>query len=222
MPKQEYICKFCNKTFVAYNCRKTIVYCSRPCRNKDYKTRLLSKNNPSFGLKRPKVSNLIGQRFGKLLVVRLGDTISSGGGYKLWCKCDCGHERQMSPTSIKKAKGCKKCSTTFQGVGLLNKSYWNRLIKGAKERNIEFSISMEYAWNLFIKQNQKCALTNDDICMYRLFSSKQTASLDRIDNSKGYIEGNVQWIHKWINFMKSDFSQEEFIEICKKVVAHNT
>jgi hypothetical protein len=41
-----------------------------------------------------------------------------------------------------------------------------------------------------------------------------------IDSSKGYIEGNIQWVHKDINNMKWDFTQEEFINYCK-LVANN-
>lgn len=45
-----------------------------------------------------------------------------------------------------------------------------------------------------------------------------TASLDRIQNDKGYIEGNVQWVHKDINRMKNIFEQNYFIDICKKII----
>ena len=48
--------------------------------------------------------------------------------------------------------------------------------------------------------------------------NKSTASLDRIDSSKGYTIDNIQWLHKDINKMKWDFSQEKFLELCKKIV----
>jgi hypothetical protein len=51
--------------------------------------------------------------------------------------------------------------------------------------------------------------------------STGTASLDRIDSSKGYEEGNIQWVHKHINFMKRTYSQEYFIDMCKKVADNN-
>lgn len=37
-------------------------------------------------------------------------------------------------------------------------------------------------------------------------------SLDRVDSSKGYIRGNIQWVTKRINWMKGDLSMEEFLE----------
>ena len=51
----------------------------------------------------------------------------------------------------------------------------------------------------------------------RRHSSETTASLDRIDSTKGYVENNVQWTLKKINIMKNVFSQKEFIYLCNKV-----
>ena len=49
-----------------------------------------------------------------------------------------------------------------------------------------------------------------------------TASLDRIDSTKGYIDGNIQWVHKRINTMKMDMSQKDFIDFCKQVAQTNS
>lgn len=59
--------------------------------------------------------------------------------------------------------------------------------------------------------------------MFKLKATKYdgTASLDRIDSSKGYVEGNVHWVHKDINIMKWDFPLETFIKMCKFVAENN-
>lgn len=44
-------------------------------------------------------------------------------------------------------------------------------------------------------------------------SSLQTASLDRIDSSKGYTIDNVWWIHKQLNWMKWDLTIDRINEI---------
>lgn len=44
------------------------------------------------------------------------------------------------------------------------------------------------------------------------------ASLDRIDSSKGYIPGNIQFISMLLNFAKNKFEEKiilEFISLCK-------
>ena len=50
-------------------------------------------------------------------------------------------------------------------------------------------------------------------------ASSTTASLDRIDSSKGYVIGNVQWVHKDINIMKNKFDNQYFIDMCKKIAS---
>ena len=46
-----------------------------------------------------------------------------------------------------------------------------------------------------------------------------TASIDRIDSSKGYERGNVQFVHKDINAMKWNLSLAKFMEYCKLILA---
>ena len=70
-------------------------------------------------------------------------------------------------------------------------------------------------------QNKKCAITGTDIYFSTKISGNGSASLDRIDSKAGYIIGNVQWVHKDINWMKADFGETEFIEWCKKVAINN-
>lgn len=103
---------------------------------------------------------------------------------------------------------------------IINPEYWSWIIKSAKERSLEFNITKEYALNLFFQQNEICKLSGIEIKMCSRYLGR-TASLDRIDNSKGYIEGNVQWVHKEINRMKGTLSDEEFIEFCTKVAGYN-
>ena len=76
---------------------------------------------------------------------------------------------------------------------------------------------------MFLKQNKKCALSNVELCFGTLADVRNKgcrealASLDRIDSTKGYEIGNVQWIHKKLNIMKQNLSDLDFIEWCKKV-----
>jgi hypothetical protein len=45
----------------------------------------------------------------------------------------------------------------------------------------------------------------------------QRASLDRIDCSKGYIQGNVRFISVIANYARNSFDDKEVIEFCKAV-----
>jgi hypothetical protein len=73
-------------------------------------------------------------------------------------------------------------------------------------------LDIEEAWNLFNKQNGKCALSGIDLkfCQSIREIKDTTASLDRIDSNKGYTIDNVQWVHKTANLMKQGLDMNEF------------
>lgn len=46
------------------------------------------------------------------------------------------------------------------------------------------------------------------------------ASLDRIDGSRGYVQGNVRFVSLMANYARNDFTDEQLLEFCSRVVAH--
>lgn len=68
---------------------------------------------------------------------------------------------------------------------------------------------------------KKCKISGLSLEFGKAKHGTTTASLDRIDSSKGYIEGNVQWLHKDVNRSKFTKSDEEFIELCRIIVGYN-
>lgn len=66
-----------------------------------------------------------------------------------------------------------------------------------------------------VVQDYKCALTGAPLVV------GENASVDRIDSSRGYELGNIQWVTKEVNRMKIDFDQKLFIELCRKVAEYN-
>jgi len=74
-------------------------------------------------------------------------------------------------------------------------------------------------WDLFKKQNEKCALTGKEIRLERFHNDKmnQNASLDRIDSTKGYTVDNIQWVDKDMNRLKNSYSQEKFLQMVKEI-----
>lgn len=178
-----------------------------------------------------------GQRIGKLTVmgVVLEDDV-----YRLLCKCDCGNEITTTGHKIRKHKimscGCaisEAASNRWKGYGEISGDYWSKLKKNAVARCILFDITIEQAWELFLKQNRKCALTGWDLKfaprkgIWRLKKAKIsianlcTASLDRIDSNKDYTIDNVQWVHKDIQFVKNKLNQNYFIGLCEAVAKYS-
>jgi hypothetical protein len=85
-----------------------------------------------------------------------------------------------------------------------------------KSRTIDFDLSFEYLDQLWTLQKGRCAYTNEELWFGRSKVSG-SASLDRIDSKLGYIEGNVQFVHKDVNIMKWDLSDKRFLDICEKI-----
>lgn len=90
--------------------------------------------------------------------------------------------------------------------------------KSAKQRCYEFNISAEYLQTLWEKQNHKCAYTGIEMILptYKYIVSPRKASLDRIDSSKGYVEGNVEFVCVFINLGKNGFNKQEIINLLQE------
>lgn len=179
--------------------------------------------------------NLSGQIFGKLTVIKpIQREIRHNQcqGIIYLCFCNCGNYTKVSGGALRNNNtmscGCYKIEQNnirrWIGTKDISGSYFASL----KGRNkLKFNITIKYIQKLLEKQQYKCALTGLDIKCTRNRRKKsstyeeQTASLDRIDSSKGYIKGNVQWVHKDINYMKQEYPQEYFVKICKLVAANN-
>lgn len=190
-----------------------------------------------------KFIDLTGKTFGKLYVICRAP-IQGVNLSLFWAECECGNIQTYHSSHLKRGNTtmCKHCSknqfllSKFNGVGEISFAYWNELKRGAAgekssrtSRKIKkFEITINEAWELFLKQNKKCALTGLDIKFVKIGRSnkqrlkEQTASLDRIDSSKDYTIDNVQWVHKDINRMKNIYDQEYFINMCTLVTENNS
>jgi hypothetical protein len=104
-------------------------------------------------------------------------------------------------------------------------TYYKKIESNAKKRGLEFNIDIDYLYNLYLNQNKKCALTGVDINIVstsvRVKYHLNTASLDRINSDVGYVIGNVRWLHKSINQLKSDLSDDDLIYMCNLIIKHN-
>lgn len=155
-------------------------------------------------------------------------------------KCECGQEgtRRADHVYNGRTTGCKSCSSKktlettqnaffakrpHQGTGEITKTFFHTYKYQAQLRQLEFSITIEHVWDLFLEQGGKCALSGLQLAFSDKLKGNNpdwneiTASLDRIDSLKGYIVGNVQWVHKDINQMKMDLPESYFKYLCNSV-----
>lgn len=113
----------------------------------------------------------------------------------------------------------------WSGYQEINGWFWNSIRASAKRRNIPFELTIQQGWDLFIQQGKRCSLSGLPLKFAESHKDQvtggTTASLDRIDSKKGYTLDNVQWVHKYVNIMKSNLQQCEFINICKLITERN-
>lgn len=165
--------------------------------------------------------NIIGVKFGKLKVIEELPNRDKNKN-KVWlCKCDCGNIKNVSTNNLTmghtKSCGCnqyKKGKDVYNYTGYedISGKKWSSIKSNAIIRGLEFSITKEQVWEKYLEQNKKCYLTKQDISF-----KEKTASIDRLDNSKGYNIDNISIVHKDINIMRNKYSIDYFIEMCNLV-----
>ncbi len=184
-------------------------------------------------MKRNDLSDLTGNHYGKLEVLRFSHTTKAF--QRMWrCRCECGKQLILSSRRLCSAgqQSCRECSSAivkdgqytnqhpaWKGHGEISKTYMSHLKKMAKERHISFNVTMEDIWQKFLEQGGKCALSGVSLIFGPPSQIRlTTASLDRIDSGMNYEISNVQWVHKQVNMMKQSLTNEEFVEWCEKIV----
>lgn len=181
--------------------------------------------------------NLSGKTFNNWYVICRAPNVAKGKrvATAFWCECKCGRIYSVRTENLlrNKSKRCRICADIgedgnkraklYKEIGI---GFWSSIRRNAEVRSIPFNITIEQAWEIFIKQNRKCALSGVPISFRTDFDLDEkghrnnwhnTASLDRIDSKRDYCISNCQWVHKTINYIKMDVSQEDFISWCKKV-----
>ena len=168
------------------------------------------------------------RRFGNLVVVSIAPKHLWKSPSSYWiCNCDCGKRTIVKCTHLTghsvKSCGClskktKHSHPRWKGYEDISGRVFNRIKHCAKKRKISFNITIQQIWDLFLKQDKICALTGLPLT----FPSRDktfdgTASLDRIDSNKGYVGGNIQWVHKDVNFMKQQLSTHQLVEYSKLI-----
>ena len=105
--------------------------------------------------------------------------------------------------------GCRR----KQQRGVYNFKYgrrYRRLHGGAKRRGIEWGFAPEDLHEFY-----------DAPCHYCGGEVVQRLGLDRVDNNKGYVPGNVVQCCAMCNRMKSDHPEDEWFALMRKILAHH-
>lgn len=168
--------------------------------------------------------DLSGQKFGKLTA--LGRDESDKRHSARWrCKCDCGNETVVPAHALRsghvRSCGClqvgedSRTSRESKKKTTINRVF-SQYKKHGKEANREFSLTEEEFLDLVSSNCYYCGRPPSQVARHRQVSIQYTG-IDRIDNSIGYVSGNVRPCCKWCNIAKLNHSEREFLRSIKAI-----
>jgi hypothetical protein len=132
--------------------------------------------------------------------------------------------KNYAEASLRENKLCKTCSNKVtenchrgwhRGI---RTSWFNKFKTSAALRGIPWSLTMDDVADMYEKQEGLCALTGWEVKFPEVGHAQESdASIDRIESQFGYTPDNIQIVHKHVNMMKQQYTQEQFISVCKAV-----
>jgi len=171
-----------------------------------------------------KIINLVCECCGKGFPRRLSEyRRSKRRGMLSYCSNSC------SAVVNNKKPGRKCTGDNLRLVNCVDEYSQFRYAMGCVRRRVtqrckQYNIDVEYLKQIWEEQDGKCPLTGWDIELpptsagWNGDSHLRRASLDRIDNSLGYMKGNVRFVSIMANYCRNAFEDKDLIEFCKAVV----
>ena len=164
---------------------------------------------------------LEGKRFKRLTVLRSAGTAKSPKEESLWeCRCDCGNVVILRGGRLTSGntKSCG-CYHKMRTRELFSKSpeemriskVLNNYRKGARNRGLQFALTRTQVARLIDGDCHYCGSSPSNSQTYHGKRLAKYQGIDRLDNSKGYVVGNVVPCCIVCNKMKKTMSHHEFL-----------
>jgi S-adenosylmethionine/arginine decarboxylase-like enzyme len=180
------------------------------------------------------IQNLIGNEYGYLKVIARAPNRKSA--VQWFCSCRCGHMVAVDSTELKKGT-IKSCGCLRQemkrgkpGEAVFQIVYRNYK-RGAKDRNLEFSLNEEEfstlikanCWYCGVGPSNLATLNSADVSTEWLNLSENQLKyngIDRKDNKRGYVPSNCLPCCKMCNDLKCDLDFDIFVEWINRCYAN--
>ena len=148
------------------------------------------------------------------------------GKDKFYCCLSCAAKR---PENIAHLTNVKSDYPIWEHCDNRSDEYskFKQILGRTKNKNRKFhrdnNLTAEYLYKLWEQQCSKCPFTGFEL---ELPTSKaregktpiNLASIDRIDNDLGYIEGNVRFVSVMYNYARNNFTDEQVLQFAQAVV----
>lgn len=175
--------------------------------------------------------SLVGQVFGRLTVIADAGSLRYKGrssiGMSL-CLCECGTNVEVSNSRLKsghtKSCGCLQRETASLPYGTANDNLaLARIKKSAATRGYVWALDDAYVRDLIAQPCHWCGVVRANTHPAEFFFNGRIGwnGLDRLDNSQGYIDGNVVSCCGVCNRMKGTLTEQAFVQRCAVIVSRH-
>jgi hypothetical protein len=177
-----------------------------------------------------RVKDLTGIRFGRLVAIKQVGIHHSGQA--LWrCTCDCGKLKDV-PSSKLVRNNTRSCGCllleTQQSNGKKEPGYaamalvYREYKKGAKRRGLDFDLTVDEFVSLSTSDCHYCGNKPSRVTVATGNNGQFLSNgIDRINNSVGYVLGNVVPCCYVCNRAKMDMTYSEFLSWVTRVYRHH-
>jgi hypothetical protein len=173
--------------------------------------------------------DLFGKKFNFLTVISYYGNNGKNHGAWLWCKCDCGNEKQIRIDAL--LTGRTKSCGCYNKIAVRKKKYpiertmlarlYGKYKWDAKKMGRSFHLTKQEFLEIITKNCFYCGIKPSNISTrYGPNDTYLYTGIDRVNNSVGYEIGNVVPCCKECNMAKHSMTQENFISWIDRVYHH--
>jgi hypothetical protein len=170
------------------------------------------------------LTDMTGMTFGSLTVVRRAPK-ESRKDPKWECLCACGRTHITRGVSLRKGDtrscGCVNGSNKY---GTAEESNTVRIYamyeSGARKRGHEWRLTLQQLRDIVASPCIYCGAPPEERpSRWKRSPTTRSSGIDRVDNSQGYVIGNVVPCCTWCNMSKRQHSMLDFVTHCRAVAA---
>ncbi len=186
-----------------------------------------------------KYIEMTNKRFGKLLVIRKSNKRNSTRNQWWECLCDCGNTKDICGTSLRLGTttscGCAVKSQTRKELqskkaskdGFHSASYklYHRYRQGAAARGYIFELTLKEVQQLITQPCNYCGIESSIQIDVSLINEERVYNfngIDRVDNTVGYVKGNVVSCCSICNKAKSTQTTISFLSWIDRISKHQS
>ena len=133
-------------------------------------------------------------------------------------------KRKAWNNSEENKKKLLECNPSIRRYKENPKYQFTYYLRNCKKRYKECSITLDDLYEQWQKQNGICPYSGIKLKIATYTKNHKdpiyAASIDRIDSTKGYIPGNIQFVSTCLNYLKNTMSDSDTRFVCKCIAEH--